>query len=122
MVLAAVALMVGADVVVIALGDVPALLGVLLMLAPLCAIRASFGGRLGTGVAFGFLWAAFGLAVGLAIVGMFSFGILYLCALPFLLAAIATTPNRSRHRRWAFRYLGVQLVAFLAVLGALAIG
>lgn len=121
LVLAALAFMVGADVIVFALGEPSLLLGVLLVLAPVCAIRGSFGAGRGTPVAFGLLWAAFGLAVGLAIVGMFSFGILYLLALPFLVAAIATTPNRSPHRRWAFRYLGVQLLAFIAVGGAVAV-
>ncbi len=121
-VLAASVFMIGGNIIVFALGDPPALFGLLLILAPLCALRSAFGAVRGTSVGFGLLWAAFGSALGLGIVGAFSFGVIYLMAVPFLLAAIATTPNRTARRRWAFRYIGVQLAAFLAAMSAVVIG
>ena len=112
--------MVGPDEIVVALGVPPLLLGVLLVLAPLCAVRGSFSAGRETSIGYGLHWATFGLSVGLAIVGMVSYGMFYLLALPRV-AAIATPPNRSPHLRFVFRYLGGRFVAFLAVAGAIAV-
>jgi hypothetical protein len=69
---------------------------------------------LGNRLAFTLLWASFGMACALGIIGLFSVGFVYWAAALLLLAAIFATPNRSDlELRYDWRYIAAFYVGFL---------
>ena len=78
----------------------------------LAAIIAPTGSRL----ALSLLWAAFGMACAVGIVGIFSIGYVYLAAAVVLILAIVATPNRSDlELKFDWHYIAAFYAGFLSI-------
>jgi hypothetical protein len=62
------------------------------------------------------LWTAFGVAFALSLIGIFSFGIIYLFAAIMILMAISAAPNPNGHSWFGFKFILPEIVSFAATL------
>lgn len=79
-------------------------------------LRAAIVLPRGGGAVFVLLWTAFGVSLGVTLLGAFSVGLVFLMTDAMLVLAIASAPNRTARSRADPRYLAVQAVAFFATI------
>jgi hypothetical protein len=93
------------------------------VLTVIAALTAFCGGFLvprGSQLAFAFLWAAFGVAAALSVLGVFSgLIVVYAATALVLVAAISALPNESGFpSRWDWHFILVFAVAYGAIIGS----
>ena len=62
------------------------------------------------------LWTAFGVALALGLIGIFSFGLIYVVAGIMILMAISAAPNPTGHSWFDFKFILPEIVSFAATL------
>ena len=90
----------------------------LVTLAAGCLLIGGFAVGRGTRTAFTLLWASLGISLALAVLGIFSIGMVYIIASILIVSAIMATPNRSQlPSRLDPRYVWITAIVFAAVFG-----
>jgi hypothetical protein len=105
-------------------GDLPGSgVQILATLAAGCLLIGGFVVGRGSRPAFTLLWASLGISLALAVLGIYSIGLLYIIASILIVSAITTTPNHSQlPSRFDPRYVLITAIVlatvFAAVIGA----
>ena len=85
-------------------------------LAAAAVLRAAVVLSRGDAAVFALLWAAFGVSLGMTLVGAFSVGAIFLLIDAVLVLAIATAPNRTGRSRSSWPFVAVQALGFLTTI------
>ena len=90
----------------------------LVTLAAGCLLIGGFAAGRGSRPAFTLLWASLGISLALAVLGIYSIGLLYIIASILIVSAIMATPNHSDlPSRLDPRYVWITAIVFIAVFG-----
>jgi hypothetical protein len=101
-------------------GDLPGSgVQILATLAAGCVLIGGFAVGRGTRPAFTLLWASLGISLALAVLGIYSIGLLYILASILIVSAIMATPNHSQlPSRFDPRYVWITPIVLAIVIAA----